>query len=158
VSIRALLQCQQALPFSGVTMIKKIINLSLLLALAAGCGLALADDKPPVQPQNLEKIEEVPDSGITIAKPDAKKSATEKRVDGKVNEVKVNTGKTSYTVKANPETGNAVPGTAAGDANRAAQFTIFEFGGPKAAKEVDPPPTLPPAPAAESTSASAAKK
>lgn len=135
---------------------KKIKNLSFALLLTAFAAHA-ADQTPP-QPKNLEKVPEPPDSGITISKPDTKKKSVEKKTDGKTTEVKVNTGVSHYTLKANPEVGNAVPGTAAGNANRPAMFTLLEFGGPKESKEVETPAVLPPNPAASASAASAPAK
>lgn len=107
----------------------------------------VAQGKPAPMPPNLEKLEEAPDSGITIAKPDSsKKKMTEKRVGGKVTEVEVKSGKSTYVVKPDQEVGNAPRGTVQGDANRGAQWKVFEFGGKKEAKEVEHEAALPVAP------------
>lgn len=113
-------------------------------------------DAPP--PPKLEKLEEGPDpQGISVAKPEPKNKVMEKRNNaGKVTGVQVKSGKSSYTVKADPEVGNAPRGTVQGDANRAAQWTILEFGGKKEVKEGNPPDALAPAPAKQPASASAA--
>ncbi|CAN5742831.1 hypothetical protein BH11PSE12_BH11PSE12_04570 [soil metagenome] len=117
----------------------------------------MAQSKPALTPPTLEKLEEGPESGITISKPEATKpKMTEKRVNGKVTEVQVKSGKSSYVVKSDPEVGNAPKGTVQGDANRAAQWTILEFGGKKESKEVEPAPALPPAPANATSNAAAA--
>lgn len=129
----------------------------MLLPLAAVAQTSKPDSTPP----KLEKLEEVPDSGITISKPEAKNKVTEKRANGgKVTEVQVKSGKSNYTLKANPEVGNAPKGTVQGDANRGAQWTVLEFGGKKESKEVESAPTLPPAtdkPASASASATSKK-
>jgi hypothetical protein len=140
---------------------KSFVNSSSAIALGLILGslsiAVQAQSTPASSPPKMEKIEEIPDSGITISKPEpAKSKMVEKRVNGKVTEVQVKSGKSSYTVKANPEVGNAPKGTVQGDANRAAQWTILEFGGKKESKEVETIPTLQPAPAkAASASASA---
>lgn len=140
---------------------KFFVNSSSAIALGLILGslsiAVQAQSTPASSPPKMEKIEEIPDSGITISKPEpAKSKMVEKRVNGKVTEVQVKSGKSSYTVKANPEVGNAPKGTVQGDANRAAQWTILEFGGKKESKEVETIPTLQPAPAkAASASASA---
>lgn len=123
-------------------------TLLLLLSLASLPFAVQAQSKPASTPPNLEKLEEVPDSGITISKPEtAKNKMVEKRVGGKVTEVQVKSGKSNYVVKANPEYGNAPKGTVQGDANRGAQWKVLEFGGKKEPKEIEPVPMLEPAPA-----------
>jgi len=78
----------------------------------------------------------VPDSGITIAKPEAaQNSVTEKRVAGKVTEVQVQSGKSHYVVKPNAEVGNAVKGSIDAQSSRPAQWTLLEFGAKKEVKE-----------------------
>ncbi|MDO8651955.1 MAG: DUF2782 domain-containing protein [Undibacterium sp.] len=125
---------------------------SLLLCLLSAVlpALVMAQSKPvstmPPPPSNLEKLEESPEPAISIKKPESSKNKmTEKRVNGKVTEVEVQSGKSHYVVKANPEVGNAPKGTVQGDSNRAAQWTLLEFGGKKESKEVEPVPALPPA-------------
>jgi len=116
-------------------------------------------DVPP--PPKLEKLEEVSDpKGVSVSKPEPKNKVMEKRSNGgKVTEVQVKSGKSNYTVKADPEVGNAPKGTVQGDANRAAQWTILEFGGKKEVKEGNPPDVLAPAPAkSPATASSAASK
>ncbi|MDP1976537.1 MAG: hypothetical protein WA071_28955 [Undibacterium umbellatum] len=113
-------------------------------------------DVPP--PPKLEKLEEVSDpKGISVSKPEPKNKMMEKRSNGgKVTEVQVKSGKSNYTVKADPEVGNAPKGTVQGDANRAAQWTILEFGGKKEVKEGNPPDVLAPAQAKSAATASSA--
>lgn len=121
-----------------------ILGLGLLLVYAP--LIVQAQSTPASTPPKLEKIEETPDSGITISKPESNKNKmVEKRVNGKVTEVQVKAGKSNYVVKANPETGNAPKGSVQGDGNRGAQWSILEFGGKKESKEVETIPTLQPA-------------
>lgn len=147
------------------------MKFNLKLTSLLGLGLLLANlsltvhaqSTPASTPPKLEKIEEAPDSGITIRKPESNTNKTvEKRANGKVTEVQVKSGKSNYVVKANPETGNNPKGTVQGDGNRGAQWSILEFGGKKESKEVETIPTLQAAPgstaskaASESASASA---
>jgi hypothetical protein len=122
---------------------------ALLLCLFAAVlpASVTAQSKSAPMPPNLEVIEDVPDTGITIAKPEGSKNkTTETRVNGKVTEIQVQSGKSKYVVKPDQEVGNAPRGTVQGDANRAAQWKIFEFGGPKEGKAVEHVDTLAPAP------------
>ena len=137
---------------------KFIVKSSSILGLGLLLGylplIVQAQSTPASTPPKLEKIEEVPDSGITIRKPESNANkAVEKRVNGKVTEVQVKSGKSNYVVKANPETGNNPKGTVQGDGNRGAQWSILEFGGKKESKEVETIPTLQPAPNNTSTKA-----
>lgn len=102
---------------------------------------ALAQDKktaPP--PPKLEKLEEGPESDIKLIKPETGKLKTvERKEAGRVVEVQVRTGKSQYTVKPN----QADKGTREGDANRAAQWKVLEFGGKKETKVTESLPELP---------------
>jgi hypothetical protein len=102
--------------------------------------LVAAQDKTAPPPPKLEKLEEGPDSDVKLIKQESNKLKTVERKDnGKVTEVQVRTGKSSYTVKPN----DAPKGTPEGDANRAAQWKVLEFGGNKQSKEVESLPVLP---------------
>jgi hypothetical protein len=102
--------------------------------------LVAAQDKTAPPPPKLEKLEEGPDSDVKLIKQESNKLKTVERKDnGKVTEVQVRTGKSSYTVKPN----DAPKGTPEGDANRAAQWKVLEFGGKKQEKEVESLPVLP---------------
>ncbi|WP_394778619.1 DUF2782 domain-containing protein [Undibacterium sp.] len=146
------------------TMSKKMLALWMLAGLASifTPALVLAQEKakaPP--PPELERLDEGPDTGVTIVKPEPRNKITEKREKGKVNEVEVKSGKSTYTLRGDPSIGNTAKGTANGDANRPAMWTIKEFGGPKETKEAaEPIDTLPPNPAtlAPASSAAATKK
>ena len=116
-----------------------------LLAFACAAGAQAPARTPP-----LEKIEETADAPITVTtKPESEKKITEKREQGKVTEVKVTTGKSTYYLKPNTPAGSAVPGDAVGSANRGPQWQVLEFDlGKKkktqseqdAADEAPPPP------------------
>jgi hypothetical protein len=118
-----------------------------LVLLATG---AAAQSAPPQQqPQKLEQIEEV-DNPVTVSsKPSPQTKIVEKREGGRVTEAKVTSGGSTYTVKPNTPVGSALPGDAAGMANRGPQWTVFEFdvlskkkkrSAEEAEKEDGPPP------------------
>jgi hypothetical protein len=120
------------------------------LFLLSFAGVVLAQTQKPDQaPPKLDKLEDgAADPALSVGKPEPKNKVTEKRNNaGKVTEVQVTSGKSNYTLKADPEVGNAPKGTVQGNANRAPQWTILEFGGKKESKEIEQPPVLPPAPA-----------
>jgi hypothetical protein len=110
-----------------------------------------ADNAPP----RLEKLEEGEAPAITIRPPDGAQKITETRKQGAVTEVRVNSGNSTYYLKPNRPAGSALPGDAQSSSMRAAQWEVLEFGHPKKIEEVEPVPTLAPAPprpaAAEST-------
>ncbi|WP_317202642.1 DUF2782 domain-containing protein [Janthinobacterium sp.] len=127
--------------------IRNLLALSLL-ALSAAVGAQTPSSAPP----KMERIDESGDAPITVtAKPANQKKITEKREQGKVTEVKVTSGKSTYYVKPNTPAGSAQPGDLAGSANRGPQWKVMEFdlGRKKAsAKELeaaDPAPAPPPA-------------
>lgn len=106
-------------------------------------SLVAAQEKTAPPPPKLEKLEEGPESDIKLIKPESNKLKTvERRENGAVTEVQVRAGKSTYTVKPN----NAPKGTPEGDANRAAQWKVMEFGGKKETKEVESLPVLSPGP------------
>ena len=95
-----------------------------LLALSAAAGAQTPSSAPP----KLEKIDEAGDAPITVTgKPDSEKKITEKREQGKVTEVKVKSGKSTYYVKPNAPAGSAQPGDLTGNANRGPQWKVMEF-------------------------------
>jgi hypothetical protein len=125
----------------------KILSLCLL----AHAGLALAQATPATAPPKLERVEEGSDTPITITPTKGEKKITEKREGGRVTEVTVKTGKSSYTMKPNVAPGNAQPGDAQSAAIRAPQWKVMEFDlGKKKQKEHEedaaavPPPPPPP--------------
>jgi len=81
------------------------------------------DDTPP----RLEKLEEGEAPAITIRKPDSERKITEKRQGGKVTEIKVQSGKSTYYLKPNEPAGSALPGDIQSNAIRAPQWQIKEF-------------------------------
>lgn len=121
-----------------------------LAALVAPLPAAAQQAKPAVDgtPPKLEKLEEGEAPAITIRKPEGERKITEKRSQGKVKEVKVQSGKSTYYLKPNEPVGSALPGDAESSSMRAPQWQVLEFGQPKPTQEATPPQTLVPAPAA----------
>lgn len=107
--------------------------------------LANAQQASAPPPPKLEKLEEGEPPAVTIRKPEGEKKITEKRKQGKIKEVKVQTGKSTYYLKPNEPVGSALPGDAESSSNRGAQFQVLEFGTPKPPKKVTAqPPVLAP--------------
>ena len=131
---------------------RKLTLWSVISACVAAAAMAPAaaqqtkqevDGKPP----KLEKLEEGEAPAITIRKPGGERKITEKRAQGKVKEVKVQSGKSTYYLKPNEPVGSALPGDAESSSMRAPQWQVMEFGQPKPTQEAEPPQTLAPAPA-----------
>lgn len=102
-----------------------------------------ANTPPPPQTMKLEEGE-APE--VTITQPSTEKKITEKKQQGKVTEVKVQTGRTTYYAKPN-DTPGSMRGDAQSDSSRPAQFQVGEFGPPKKHEAPEPVQTLQPAPA-----------
>ena len=106
---------------------------------------------PKAAPPTMQKLEEGEAPAVTIRTPNSRKKITEKREQGVVTEVQVQTGKSNYRLKQSAGAGNAAAGDAQSNTVRAAQFTIKEFDlgrKPTAEKKDDgslqpapPPPT-----------------
>ena len=83
-------------------------------------------DAPP--PPRLERLEEGEAPAVTIpggGQPE--RAITEKREQGRVTEVEVRTGRSTYVVKPLNPAGSALPGDTQANTNRAAQFKVKEF-------------------------------
>ncbi len=103
-----------------------------------------------VPPPRLEQLEEGEAPAVTIRQPDRRSKTSEKRAPGgKVTEVNVSTGGSTYHLKANDQTGSALPGDGQSSTMRAAQWEVLEFD-LKRSKEADEAQsaTVPPPPAA----------
>jgi hypothetical protein len=133
----------------------------LFLACIAACATPIAawaqpagNDAPP--PPQLQKLEEGEPPAVTIRKPESNSEITEKRAPGgKVTEVKVITGKSTYYLKPNDPAGNAMAGDAEANPNRGAQWEVKEFDlgqraqkkkEEEAAQQTPAPPAAPAAP------------
>jgi len=80
------------------------------------------------QPPKLEKLEEGEAPTVTIRKPEQKSKIQEKRAPGgKVTEVKVTSGGSTYVVKPNDPAGSALPGDTVSNTTRPAQWEVKEF-------------------------------
>lgn len=80
------------------------------------------------QPPKLEKLEEGEAPAVTIRKPEQKNKVQEKRAPGgKVTEVKVTSGRSTYVVKPNDPSGSALPGDTQSNTTRPAQWEVKEF-------------------------------
>lgn len=136
------------------------LPLLLSICLFAPTGAALAQQQNA--PAQLEVIEDTqrpkdPRIGVEPADPAKPKPGvtqiTEKKEGGRVTEVKVKSGLSTYTMKPNTPAGNAQPGDATSNGIRAPQWTVMEFDlnkrKKKAAAEgkVDAPPPQTTAPA-----------
>lgn len=127
----------------------------LFCCLAASTGAAVAQQKPSEQPPKLDVIEPGSDVPAVIAPRAGGTKITEKKEGGVVTEVKVKSGKSSYTMKPNVPAGNAQPGDAVSSQIRAPQWTVMEFDLLKkkktqagSAETVDAPPPTTAKPAA----------
>lgn len=109
-----------------------------LPTLAAACIAAYAislpaaaqqggNDAPP--PPRLEKLEEGEEPAVTIRKPDQDRTTTtEKRAPGgKVTEIRVSTGGSTYYLRPNDHAGSSLPGDAQSNSARAAQWEVKTF-------------------------------
>ncbi len=100
----------------------------LLLGILAHASLAQAQQTPSSAPPKLERVEEGSDTPITVTPQQRReKKIVEKREGGRVTEVQVTTGKSSYTMKANPPGAVAQPGDTASGTLRPPQWKVLEF-------------------------------
>ena len=138
--------------------LRKILSLCLSLCLSAHAGAVFAQAKPSVPPKpgdappKLETIEPVqtPRPSVNVTPKSAKGGTkiTEKKDGGRVTEVKVQAGPSTYTMKPNVPAGNAQHGDVqSGNSVRGPQWTVLEFGKGKkkpvaeaAAETADAPP------------------
>lgn len=129
----------------------------LLLGMLAHASFAQAQQTPSSAPPQLDRLEEGAQAPITVT-PQQRGPAkiTEKREGGRVTEVEVKTGKSSYTMKANRPDAIAQPGDASSGALRPPQWKVLEFDlfkkkqaeraeADAAAAAAPPPPPPPPA-------------
>jgi hypothetical protein len=103
------------------------------------------DVAPP--PPETQRLEEGNAPDVNIRQPDTKKKIIEKKSQGRVTEVEVHTGRSTYYAHPNDPAGSAMRGDAQSDASRPVQFRVGEFGPPKGKQEAEEPvQTLPPNP------------
>ena len=87
---------------------------------------------PVPAPPQMEKLEEMTEAPITLTPPagsnaEGKTKIEEKRQQGRVTEVKVTSGNSTYYLKPNSPAGSSVPGDVTGSANRGPQWQVMEF-------------------------------
>ena len=127
-----------------------MLRTSTLLTLLALSALAQAQQTPSQVPPKLERIEDGSDTPITVTPKAPEKKITEKKEQGRVTEVKVKSGKSTYTMKPNVPAGNAQQGDGQSSAIRAPQWQVLEFDlskKKKTDKEDEPAASVPPPPA-----------
>lgn len=107
----------------------KVLHLAAFVASCASILPAAAqpgDSAPP--PPQLQKLEEGEQPAVTIRKPNEERKIEEKRAPGgKVQEIKVTSGKSTYYLKPNQPAGSAQPGDQESAANRGVQWEAMEF-------------------------------
>lgn len=135
-----------------ITSVWKILSLCLLAHVSA--AQAQAQQTPSEAPPKLERIEEGSDSPVTVTpRSRGRTTITEKRDGGRVTEVTVDTGNSTYIMRPNVPAGNAQPGDAQSSALRAPQWKVMEFDFAKKKQtegeqqDTGAPPPPPPAPA-----------
>lgn len=91
-------------------------------------ALAQQDTDAPAPPQ-LETLEEGEPPAITIRKPGGgdEQQITETRKGGRVAEIRVKTGGSTYYLKPNDPVGSALPGDAQAPVIRPPQWEVLEF-------------------------------
>jgi hypothetical protein len=99
----------------------------LSLCLLAHAGTALAQQAVAEAPPKLDRLEEGKEAPIVITPKPKESKIIEKREGGRVTEVQVQAGPSTYTMKPHTPAGNAQPGDAQSGAIRAPQWTILEF-------------------------------
>lgn len=96
-------------------------------AIAAAPLFSIAQDVPAPQPPGLETIEESEEPAITIRKPESEREITERREDGRVTEIKVRSGKSTYYLRPNDPPGNVMRGDAMSSPVRPAEWKVHRF-------------------------------
>ena len=131
----------------------------LPLCLLVPAALAGAQQKPPSdEPPKLERIEPGSDVPATTIPDRSRTKITERKQNGQVVEVEVQSGKSRYIMRPHVPPGNAQPGDAQSNSIRAPQWQVMEFdltgkkgagvpAGQGAPADVPPPPPLPAQPA-----------
>lgn len=127
---------------------KFLTSIASLFLLSSLCIPASAQnsDKPAPPPPKMDKLEEGIDPNLKgssnpVIKQEPDRKITERKVNGKVVEATVKSGKSTYTL--NPKT-DAHDHTQHGDVQsgpaKGAQWKIMEFGGDKKPTEGSTPP------------------
>jgi TolA-binding protein len=107
--------------------------LTLSIALLAGAGAVHAQTAqttqpaPAGQPPATERIEPGSDEPATKIEPRRGTQIREKRNNGQVTEVEVQSGKSHYVLRPNQPAGNAQPGDAQSGTRGGPQWQVLEF-------------------------------
>lgn len=95
------------------------------MPLLAGAQQPAQQSAPP--PPVMENLEEGEPPAISITPPGTEKKITEKRQQGKVTEIEVKTGNSTYYLKPVDPAGSAMRGDGQSNEIRAAQWPVMEF-------------------------------
>jgi hypothetical protein len=109
----------------------QILVLSLMASAAsvhAQTTTPLPGEAPP--PPRMEQLEEMTDDAVPTAitpRVDSPTTITERREQGRVTEIKVNSNGSTYYLRPNSPSGSSLPGDMTSGNNRGPQWTLFEF-------------------------------
>lgn len=104
----------------------------VIVCFAAYAAPLLANAQQPANPAppppQTQKLEEGEAPTITIRQPGAdEQPITQTRKQGKVSEVKVNSGSSTYYLKSNEQAGSTLPGDTESSAMRGSQWQVLQF-------------------------------
>ncbi len=102
-------------------------NIAVLAAIAAVPLCSVAQETGAAPPPQLEQLDEGDQPAITIRKPATEREITEKREHGRVTEVKVRSGRSTYYLHPNDPAGSAMRGDTQSDTVRPAEWVVHEF-------------------------------
>lgn len=124
------------------------------LAICVASSWVQAQPATDVPPPQLEPLEEGEAPAVTIRSGKEANQITESRdKDGKVREVKVTSGGSTYYLRPNEPAGSAMRGDGQSNVNRPAQWRVMEFPTPQQQPELreeEQPVEAPPPPMPES--------
>ncbi|WP_426173482.1 hypothetical protein [Massilia sp. TWR1-2-2] len=101
---------------------------TLLLGTLAQAGIAQAQQTANTPPPKMERIEEGSDTPVTITpKSGNRTNINEKREGGRITEVEVTSGKSTYTMKGSLPGAVTQTGDATGSTLRPPQWKVLEF-------------------------------
>lgn len=100
----------------------------LAICLLAQAGLAVAQTKPGEAPPKLERVEEGSDTPVTIVpKRDERRRIKEQRDGGRITEVEVKSGKSTYSMKGADPGSVSSNNEGTGSTLRPPQWQVLEF-------------------------------
>ena len=111
---------------------RRLCRLASLVAASSALAFTFVPSQSFAQtsqerPPNLQKLDESSTGEITIKKPESNSKTVEKREQGVVTDVQVQSGKSNYHLKQSADAGNAAPGDAQSNSVHPAQWQIKEF-------------------------------